>query len=244
MDAEAVRSCTLELKEAEQTLATLGRRLTEELDRKDFLLSNPSDWKTQSSSVGNKRKVDHIDANALRLKRARKDAPDQEQYEQARNHLDFPDEHEEYFHPTWVCLMNTWSNTCTTFTQIWPTLLGTSRWSTSGSFATMACTTMNTMLIKITTYFDTSLSSHSTRWDLLWMKAGGETHTYNIKSCILADWHSIMAEGAQLTASVHAGSIMYKHHWEARAIGRPVWFCILPFYAAAWLGAMVQIIIN
>ena len=163
MDAEAVRSCTLELKEAEQTLATLGRRLTEELDRKDFLLSNPSDWKTQSSSVGNKRKVDHIDANALRLKRARKDAPDQEQYEQARNHLDFPDEHEEYFHPTWVCLMNTWSNTCATFTQIWPTLLGTSRWSTSGSFATMACTTMNTMLIKITTCFDTSLSSHSTR---------------------------------------------------------------------------------
>jgi hypothetical protein len=27
----------------------------------------------------------------------------------------------------------------------------------------MACTTMNTMLIKITTCFDTSLSSHSTR---------------------------------------------------------------------------------
>jgi hypothetical protein len=98
MDAEAVRSCTLELKEAEQTLATLGTRLTEELDRKDYLLSNPSDWKTRqkSSSVGNKRKGDHIDANALSLKRARQDAPDQEQYEQARNHLDLPDEHEEY----------------------------------------------------------------------------------------------------------------------------------------------------
>ena len=111
MDAEAVRSCTLELQEAEQTLATLGRRLTEELDRKDFLLSNPSDWKTRrkSSSVGNKRKGDHIDANALRLKRSRQDAPHQEQYEQAHNHLDFPDEHEEYSydvfmgmdHPTW-----------------------------------------------------------------------------------------------------------------------------------------------
>ena len=32
MDVEAVRSCALEIKETEQTLATLGTRLTEELD--------------------------------------------------------------------------------------------------------------------------------------------------------------------------------------------------------------------
>jgi hypothetical protein len=85
LDAEAVRACTHEIQEAEQTLATLGQRLAEELDRKEFLLMHPSDRKSRekSSKDGKKRKAAPMDATARKVKRARQDGvPDQDQNDQ------------------------------------------------------------------------------------------------------------------------------------------------------------------